>query len=285
MKKYKKNLFITFCVLSLLLSHYIIALLGGNLIFRYFGYGISTFFIILLSLKMLGFSKHLYLLTIPILINFLVSVHSASVGGTVIIPLGIIGIVSMIFAFFTYKKSLKEKSIKFNVTIFSVFMILSTYIYGNWIYGKNEDILDKTFSSKLTLVDDQGEKFNLKDKKGQVIVFDFWSSNCGVCFKKFPDFEKQYFNYQSDTLVSLYSLNLPIRGDDSARVRKMISKYKFEKLFINEISAWEELDIKGVPTLIMIDKKGEIRFKGNLNSNKLIFYNNFNNLIKLLRDE
>ncbi len=85
--------------------------------------------------------------------------------------------------------------------------------------------------------------------------------------------------------MELYSLNLPYKRDSVVDVKRMIKKYSFDKLYANNLESWNILDNHSVPKIIMIGKKGNVRYKGSMNTNKYLFYNNFHSLIEKLKNE
>jgi len=45
-----------------------------------------------------------------------------------------------------------------------------------------------------------GAKVQLDTVKNKLIVLDFWTTTCGVCFKSFPDYEKIYLKYKDNSV-------------------------------------------------------------------------------------
>ena len=54
-------------------------------------------------------------------------------------------------------------------------------------FSKNNNSHKYDRLPEVTLVDKNKQKIDIH--KNKIIVLDFWSTNCGICFKKFPDLE------------------------------------------------------------------------------------------------
>lgn len=277
-------LFLIFFSILCWVSHLLIATIGGNLIYRYIGYGVICFFIpLFLFFKYINFSrKVLCFIIIPLLFNLLVSIHSTLKGGYTL-PLGLIGVISVITAYYISKYY--KKHIILNSFLFLFCLIISSYLYANWVLGWKKEITNERINKNIIIKNQFNQIVDLSKASSKVIVLDLWSSTCGVCFKEFPKFEKQYLKYKKDPKVELYSLNLPLRRDTSINIKAMINNYKFAKLYAQGLDSWEKLNVKSVPLIVILDKKGTIRFKGSMNTNKYMFYNNFNSLIEKLKNE
>lgn len=225
--------------------------------------------------------KYFLIFFLPALFSSFVSFHSTYLGNSYILPLGIVDILSMLAA---YKTSFIEHRRRV-YKILSFFIILSSYAYGSWLYGWNEDIFNSNAYNEIKIETTNKTPIDLKEKKGKVLVLDLWSSSCGVCFKKFPEFEKQYLKYKNDDKVEFYSLNLPLKGDEEIDIEKFTKQYSFPNLYAKSINSWQHLNVSGVPLLVILDKKGKVRFKGDMNTNKYFPYNNLNRLIEKFKNE
>ncbi|MGY0407820.1 MAG: TlpA family protein disulfide reductase [Polaribacter sp.] len=133
--------------------------------------------------------------------------------------------------------------------------------------------------------DFKDKKFDIKEKRGKVIVFDLWYSSCGICFKEFPEFEKLSKEYKNDSLVELYTLNLPLKRDSIASMKNMLKSYNFKKLYSSNLDSFKILNNRTVPKIIIVDKKGNVSYKGGLNTHKFAIYKRIRSLINNLKNE
>jgi len=116
-------------------------------------------------------------------------------------------------------------------------------------------------------------------------VLDFWSTSCGICFKKFPDFERLKQKYAAKTEVEFYAVNLIQPREELSTVKKVAGSfsYSFKTLYTNINSAnqiRELLKIEAVPTIVIINKNCEVVYTGDFNIEKYIFVDNIYDLIE-----
>lgn len=122
----------------------------------------------------------------------------------------------------------------------------------------------------FTLKDLNGKMVSLKDLKGKVVVLDFWATWCGPCIKSFPAMQKAVTHYKSDSdVVFLFIDTFESIADYELKVKELItaSKYDFNVLFdpkdksVGKCLVANSYEVKNIPTKIIIDPKGKIRFR------------------------
>ncbi|MFY0653960.1 MAG: TlpA family protein disulfide reductase [Cyclobacteriaceae bacterium] len=132
--------------------------------------------------------------------------------------------------------------------------------YGNWTGEVSEQkIIPFEFTNK------EGELVNNQTLNGKIVLFDFWFISCGPCWSQFPETQRVYEKYQSNPNVELYAVNRPIRGDKPGALFSRIEEknYTFPVLKGTQ----EMMDTLGVykyPTIMVLNKNGEISFMGEL---------------------
>lgn len=105
-------------------------------------------------------------------------------------------------------------------------------------------------SGTITKSDDTVQVRN----KDQLILLDFWTTTCGVCFEKFPDLQKVYDEHKDDDRVAIYSVNVKVRRDTIPQLAEtMISErnYTFPVYFANE-GIDTQFNVWAYPTAILI---------------------------------
>ena len=105
-----------------------------------------------------------------------------------------------------------------------------------------------------------GKTLTNANLKGKVVLLDFWATWCGPCKAISPMIEKLHKAYKGKA-VAIYGANVWERGDKNgakARAYAKEHKYTYPMTFGNETLA-TKLRIEGIPTLLVMDKKGVVR--------------------------
>lgn len=163
-------------------------------------------------------------------------------------------------------------------TLLVSFLILPNY--QNFILNRNSS-RNITFK-QIKLIDKNCNVVNFD--KNKIIVLDFWNTSCGVCFKKFPEFEKFSKNFENESNIEFYSVNIPLERDKFSDVVNMVSKlnYDFKTIYATSVSeAANNLDVQVYPTILII-KNNKIKFSGYLNIDEVILLYNTNNILNNL---
>ena len=111
----------------------------------------------------------------------------------------------------------------------------------------------------------EGKPVALADFKGKVVVMDFFGSWCGPCRLEMPLVQKVYERYRNRGVVFL-GMNWEQPGDPGERMAKVKAfitenQYSFPIVIDHDRVAGDSYQITGFPTLFVVDKKGQIRFR------------------------
>ncbi len=110
----------------------------------------------------------------------------------------------------------------------------------------------------FTLPSSTGDNVRLAELRGQVVMLNFWASWCGPCRKEMPLLDEMSKRYSAAGFV-LYGVNVE---EDNTDAKKLIKELgvSFPVLWDAESKASSLYNVDAMPTTVMIDKKGEIRF-------------------------
>ncbi|GEM_PF-2330776 len=115
-----------------------------------------------------------------------------------------------------------------------------------------------------SIVDSEGKTVSLNALKGKTIVLDFWATWCAPCIfglELMAPFVEQQKN--RDDLLFLF-VNTDKAGVDT---KKLVEKkflelgYRTPVYFDQNLQTSKNLKVAGLPTLVIIDSKGKIRFR------------------------
>ena len=110
----------------------------------------------------------------------------------------------------------------------------------------------------FTLKSNSGENVRLAEQRGTVVMLNFWATWCAPCRKEMPLLDELYQRY-SDAGFVLYGVNVE---QDSAAADKLIADLgvSFPILYDPESKASRAYDVNAMPTTVMVDKDGNVRY-------------------------
>jgi len=159
-----------------------------------------------------------------------------------------------------------------SVLFFSLCLWFSYYGYHYWMHklyfgsftGKTEQVV----ATPLVFQNDLDENIFLNEVDGKYLVFDFWTSSCGVCFMRFPHVQRIHERWNNDQ-IQVYGVfcRKEKREETPAIGTKMLSErgYTFHTLSIDiNNPALEEMGISAFPTVLIFDKDRTIIFRGDI---------------------
>jgi len=148
-----------------------------------------------------------------------------------------------------------SKSFKIYIHIFAIFFY-AQQLSSETNYSKNIVV----HSEPLEIKELKFKDFNLNDvdltnKKGNIMILNFWATWCVPCKKEMPSLEQLSKLYPE---ITIYPINLEKPNQDK-------TKNFFESININNLNIYfdpefklvKSFNMRGVPTSILIDKKGK----------------------------
>ena len=153
---------------------------------------------------------------------------------------------------------LNNKKIKLVILLFC-FIIFSS------IAQTNEDIplnnlaineIPKPISS-LIFEDFSGNEINLNQYNGKLVIINFWATWCAPCKKEMPSLDKLY---QAKNFKNLQVFAVNMEQPNTLKTKKFFDDLNIKKLeifFDSNLNFVKEFKLRGVPTTVLINKKGE----------------------------
>ena len=153
---------------------------------------------------------------------------------------------------------INQKITKFLILIFC-FNIFSS------IAQTNEDVplnnmaiseIPKPISS-LIFEDYSGNQINLNNYRGKLVIVNFWATWCAPCKREMPSLDNLYKNDNFDNL-QIFAVN--VEQPNTLKTKKFFSELNIQKLeifFDSHLNFVKEFKLRGVPTTVLINKKGE----------------------------
>lgn len=111
------------------------------------------------------------------------------------------------------------------------------------------------------LLDLNNKEVALTDFKGKPVILFFWASWCPYCRKDIKTLNNMSAEFKKSGLEALL-VNV---GESAAKVGSFVKYYNltFKVLLDKDSGVSESYHILGIPTYILIDKEGRIRYDGN----------------------
>src|SRR5262245_8071593 len=105
------------------------------------------------------------------------------------------------------------------------------------------------------LKDLEGREVQLKNLKGNVVLLNFWASWCGPCRLEMPVVERLHQQFHGKGL-RVFGVN----DEDVDTIRDYVAEheYTFPTLVDSEQQAMNLYQVRGIPTMVVIDREGKI---------------------------
>ena len=130
------------------------------------------------------------------------------------------------------------------------------------------DVLDPPqppeFDMKLMDLSDRAVPWDRFE--GRVTFVNFWALWCPPCLRELPSLKALADEGIPGLAVAYISMDFPEGGAQLADVMKLKKVPGIDTYYINDLNAWENVDLKALPTTIVVDRRGRIayRLKGDI---------------------
>ncbi len=142
--------------------------------------------------------------------------------------------------------------------------------YDMWLhrlnYGTFTGKVLYSLPAKFEAFDESKSLITDKDFTNKVVILDFWNTSCGICFQKFPQLQKFYEKHKTETTLRILAVDTPLEDDKEGDAFKAIKDegHSFPVVITKEANLAEQYGVTGYPTTFVIDQKGNIVFRGDL---------------------
>lgn len=120
--------------------------------------------------------------------------------------------------------------------------------------AKNRDKVIGHAAADWNVKDLDGKSHALKDYRGKVVILDFWYRGCGWCIRAMPQMVKLTDDFKGQS-VAVLGMNTD-RKDSDAKFVMETMKLNYPALKAEGIP--EKYEVRGFPTLIIIDQEGKV---------------------------
>ncbi|MEA5376651.1 MULTISPECIES: TlpA disulfide reductase family protein [Vibrio harveyi group] len=117
-------------------------------------------------------------------------------------------------------------------------------------------IISKPTTPAVEFTTLNGQRIDLADLRGKIILVNFWATSCGVCMAEMPDLVATYRQYRER---GFEVIAVAMSYDDPEQVRKYVRKQglPFSVVFDQDGRLAAEFEHASVtPTTFLIDKAG-----------------------------
>ncbi|MCW5959993.1 MAG: redoxin family protein [Pyrinomonadaceae bacterium] len=153
--------------------------------------------------------------------------------------------------------------------------LLATFMffqgYDLWIHKLNfgtftGKVNAYNLPTKLEGFNEQKNFITEKNFQNKIVLLDFWTTTCGICFEKFPQVQTVFDRYKNDSSVMILAVNSPIEEDKSNQAFEMIKEegHSFPVIITKDADLAEKFGVKGYPTTFVINQNGQIVYKGDI---------------------
>ena len=140
-----------------------------------------------------------------------------------------------------------------------VFIFLMSNSFANEATYIKNLIIHKELKKydSLTFLDDKNNQLDLKEYQGKLVLFNFWATWCAPCKEEMPSLDLLSLNKNLDNL-KIFPINV---GQDNLEKASLFFKdldiKNLEIYFDNPITLAKKFGLRGIPTSILFNKKGE----------------------------
>tara|TARA_B100000963_G_scaffold357359_1_gene379390 strand:- start:5293 stop:5820 length:528 start_codon:yes stop_codon:yes gene_type:complete len=148
-----------------------------------------------------------------------------------------------------------SKSFKIYIHIL-LLILFSKNLFATEDFSKNVVIYEKPKAIKqLKFKDLNLQEVDLTNKKGNIMILNFWATWCMPCRREMPSLEQLTHQYPE---IKVYAINMEKPNKIKAQdFFKFIGVMSLDIYFDPELKLVKQFKMRGLPTSILINKNGE----------------------------
>ena len=142
------------------------------------------------------------------------------------------------------------------------FLIIFIFLISNSVADETIEIKNLVIYDKLkkndpiTFLNTENNELNLDDYKGNLVLLNFWATWCAPCKEEMPSLDQLQSNEKLNNL-KIFPINIGQENlKKSQKFFKDLSIKNLEVYFISSINLPKKLQLRGIPTTILINKDG-----------------------------
>ena len=166
--------------------------------------------------------------------------------------------------------------------ILILFTFLITNAFGNELPDLKNLVVHKIpkIYDNVIFLDDTDEEINIQNLDSKLIILNFWATWCEPCKEEMPSLNRLQANQKLKNL-KIYPIN--IGKENLKKVKRFFTELDINNLepyFDNPSTLAKTFSLRGVPTTILLNSKGEefARIIGSINFDDENFINWLKNL-------
>ena len=142
------------------------------------------------------------------------------------------------------------------------FLIIFIFLISNSIADETIEINNLVIHDKLkkydgiTFLDEKNNELNLDDYKGNLVLLNFWATWCAPCKEEMPSLDQLQSDRKLNNL-KIFPINIGQENlSKSQKFFEVLSIKNLKVYFISSINLPKKLQLRGIPTTILINKDG-----------------------------
>lgn len=115
---------------------------------------------------------------------------------------------------------------------------------------------------EITLPDLEGNQVSLSSFKGKIVLIEFWASWCPRCEEELTFLQGVYKTSPDIVVIAINQESQNMSKAHMERIKKTLKEWKidFPVLVDKNLDAWNAFCINALPTSIILDKQGIVRY-------------------------